>query len=74
MIRIDTSGFGDKEAMAYVMAVIKQGRISNQGKEYCYVTGFENARVFAHRTTKGTDCFSLVRLVDGKEVYNGKEN
>jgi len=32
----------DLEAMWYVMEVMRDGRISNDGKQYCYVTRWSN--------------------------------
>lgn len=36
-----TLGLSDYQCLAYVEKVIAQGRISNNGKQYCYLTAFE---------------------------------
>ena len=36
-----TLGLSDFQCLAYVQKVIAQGRISNNSKQYCYLTAFE---------------------------------
>ena len=36
-----TKGLSDYQCLAYVQEVIAQGRISNDDKQYCYLTAFE---------------------------------
>lgn len=56
----------DINAMQYVYAVIKQGRISDYGNCYCYVSEFsDGTMVFASK--RKADIFSIKRkdAVDG---------
>lgn len=56
----------DIKAVACVAAVIKQGRISAEGRSYCYVAEFEDGTVVsADRATK-SDTFKVWqgRVVD----------
>ena len=36
-----TKGLSDYQCLAYVQEVIAQGRISNNDKQYCYLTAFK---------------------------------
>lgn len=48
------------EALAHVRLVIELGRISNNGKQYCYATSFnDGVLVFADQTRTGTDTFTV---------------
>ena len=56
----------DIEAMACVAAVIKLGRISADGRSYCYVSEFKDGTmVAADRTTK-SDVFKVWKM-EGKQ-------
>ena len=37
-----TKGLSDYQCLAYIQKVIGQGRISNDNKQYCYLTAFNN--------------------------------
>lgn len=37
----NNTGLTDLKCLDFVKEVIKMGRISNEGKQYCYVTAFE---------------------------------
>ena len=39
------STMSDFNALAYIKAVIEEGRISNEGKQYCYYTTFERGNM-----------------------------
>ena len=61
-IIIHYDGVSDVDALMYVKHVVSKGRISNDGKQYCYCTLFNNdAEVYADRTATGTDTFCVVR-------------
>jgi len=51
----------DQQALEVVLAVIKEGKISNSGKDYCYCSTFKNPRVssFSKRLKDGFS-FTLV--------------
>lgn len=49
------------EAMHYVLKVIDQGRISDDGKCYCYATTFENGVVVYAKRNKASDKFYVVK-------------
>lgn len=34
-----------EEALEYVLTVVQQGKISNNGKQYCYVTTFKKSEI-----------------------------
>lgn len=54
------------DALTYVHAVVIQGKISNDGKNYCWATGFKDGVfVYARKTKAGNDSF-LVYKEKGK--------
>jgi len=57
----NNSLYNDQQALEVVLAVIKEGRISNNGKDYCYCTTFKNPPVtaFSKRLKDGFS-FTLV--------------
>lgn len=60
IIKVDDS-VPDMHAADCVAAVIKQGKISDEGKSYCYVTTFKTGIVVATLGTKsnGTTSFKV---------------
>ena len=44
-----------KEILIYINFVIQQGRISNDGTQYCYLTAFDNGYAVASRLNKDSD-------------------
>ena len=55
-------GIDNIEALKHVGMVISDGRISDNGKCYCYCTVFKNGpEVYANRTKGGTDVFKVCR-------------
>lgn len=51
-----------EEALIYVQAVVRKGRVSNNDTQYCYFVMFHNdAEVYTGRTAKGTDVFTVRR-------------
>lgn len=51
----------DEEAIKYVLAVIKNGRISRGGECYCYCNLFTDERVvISDLTAAGTDVFRIL--------------
>ena len=54
----NNSSTSDHVALLCVLQVINDGRISNEGKQYCYATIFKNPRVaVATRLNKSSDVF-----------------
>ena len=53
----------DLNAADCVAAVVRQGKISNDGKSYCYITSFKTGLVVATLGTKpnGTTSFRVYR-------------
>lgn len=51
------SNLSDGEALEYVITVIKQGRISNNGKQYCYVVTFKSGITVISTLNKKSDRF-----------------
>ena len=53
------SSKGDYKALRMLLNVIGDGRVSNDGKCYCYVSVFpkEKLAIYADVTRKGTDKF-----------------
>lgn len=39
-----TRGLSDYQCLSYVQKVIELGRVSNNDKQYCYLTAFEKVR------------------------------
>ena len=50
----------DYDALLYVQSVIRDGRISGDGKSYCYVTEFTDG-VYVYADKKKADIFTVVR-------------
>lgn len=48
-------------ALEHVLKVIKQGRISKDGKLYCYLTVFENGINVATNDYRKSDCFVVYK-------------
>ena len=64
----------DEEAIALVEAVIKQGKISNKGKQYCYVTTFKSGQaVSTDLTKKGSHVFHVYQQ-NQTEPPTGNDN
>lgn len=59
-IIINTRGVSDSDALHYVKRVVDNGKISGDGKHYCYYTVFNNeiAVVCSHALT-GTITFTV---------------
>ena len=53
-----SSRLDDVSALWYVQQVIEQGRISNKGKDYCYITVFEKTKIVVNvKANKMSDTF-----------------
>ena len=50
----------ESECLAYLNVVIAKGRISDDGKCYCYATRFRDGIVVVARRTKDSDIFDIV--------------
>jgi hypothetical protein len=61
------STHNDAQALQYVMTVIRNGRISEDGKSYCYVTSFVDGVVVGCMRNAQSDRF-VVRDGAGGEV------
>ncbi len=55
----NNTGVEDDVAVALVAAVIKEGRISNKGKQYCYATTFKSGVVVWTDLNKRSDRFVI---------------
>ena len=53
-------GISDTVAISFVKEVIEQGKISNYGKSYCYLTLFGNICVQTQQYRK-TPCFRVYK-------------
>ena len=49
-----------EEALFRVIQVINQGRISNNGRDYCYATSWDSETVYA-QSNKKSDTFTVVK-------------
>jgi len=59
-IIINSEGIDDENALIYVTQVVNQGKISNNEKQYCYVTRFNNGvYVSADLTKNNTHSFKV---------------
>jgi len=59
-IIINSECIDDSSALTYVLKVILQGKISNEGTQYCYITQFESGhKVYADKTKSGTYTFRV---------------
>lgn len=43
----------------YIKVIISTGRVSNDGKSYCYVTQFKDGTMVAAQRNKQSDTFTL---------------
>lgn len=55
----------DEEALKLVLLVIAEGRISGNGKCYCYATSFKNSKVVVYAEKRKNDIFTIV---DNEEI------
>jgi hypothetical protein len=53
------SAADDMNALWLVLQVVKGGRVSNHGKQYCYVSLTDKYEILADRTKTGSDVFRL---------------
>lgn len=54
------AGVPEDEAVTYVLAVMNQGRISGDGKHWCYATSFAKCMVWAREPyASGTQTFDI---------------
>ena len=68
IINNESSRLDDVSALWYVQQVIEQGRISNKGKDYCYITVFEKTEIVVNvKANKMSDTF-LIYEYKRKEV------
>lgn len=60
IINNESSRLDDVSALWYVQQVIEKGRISNKGKDYCYITVFEKTKIVVNATgNKLSDTFRV---------------
>lgn len=58
IVNNESSRLDDVSALWYVQQVIEQGRISNKGKDYCYITVFEKTKIVVNvKANKMSDTF-----------------
>lgn len=60
-IIINAENVDDATALDTVLSVVRQGKISNEGKQYCYATRLNKITVYASLTKTGTHVFDLWR-------------
>ena len=69
------AGIPEIDALRLVFDVVKDGRISNDGKQFCYHTAIHTEDgwfdVATDLTATGTDVFTITRAVRG--VYDGTD-
>ena len=53
------SDLSDENALNVVLEVVRNGKISNNGKQYCYATVFSNSAVYSDLTKTGTHKFTV---------------
>ncbi len=51
-----------QEALSYVKKVVGQGRISNNNKQYCYLTTFESGIHVSAGISKTQDSFHVYKV------------
>jgi hypothetical protein len=63
-IIINSKGIDDETALIYVTQVVNQGKISNNEKQYCYVTRFNNGVYVSSDLTKNnTHSFKIWKTI-----------
>lgn len=55
-----SDAISDYDALLYIQSVIRNGRISNDGKCYCYVTEFKDG-VIVYADKKKVDIFTVTK-------------
>lgn len=60
IIQNDTN-LSDEEVFRRVAGVIRMGRISNDGKQYCYHSAFKDGIVVITHLNKKSDRFVIIR-------------
>ena len=60
-------GIDDVTAIESVLKVVRKGRISKNGKLYCYLTLFSNGLAVNTRDYRKHDCFSVYK--DSKRTF-----
>lgn len=53
------NGIDHQEALGKVLAVVEQGKISGDGKSYCYVTKWGDRIVATREPRKGTKTYTF---------------
>lgn len=69
MIIHNTTDLNDDVALLLVYEVVKRGRVSNKGKQYCYISIFEydgTKYVVCTDLNKKSDRFSIYVYKDGR--------
>ena len=57
----NTSDLDDLQALAFVSEVVSDGKISANGKAYCYMTTFGDITVYADVHKSGTNTFRVIK-------------
>lgn len=60
IIRTQDPAISDYEALLHVQAVIRDGRVSDNGKSYCFVTRFSDG-IVVYADKKKADIFNVLR-------------
>lgn len=68
-------GISPSTALLLVERVIREGRVSNYGKSYCYVTSFqvgEDNIIVAINPYRKSDCFVVHKVKRDPEIEESK--
>jgi len=58
IIRNESNKLDDADALWYVQQVLESGKISNEGKQHCYLTTFDSTRIgVSTRLNKQSELF-----------------
>jgi len=66
------TSISDMDALAYVMDVVNEGTISNDGKQYCCSISYGDISVFSGLLKNGHK-FDILRRVEGTANHFAKE-
>lgn len=72
------TNLSDADAIDLISKVISDGRISNEGKQYCYATSFESKRLGKIMVwtalNKKSDRFIITKYPTKEEIESRKES
>lgn len=59
IIKNNSQSITENEALWYVMQVVKEGRVSDQGRAYCFCTTFTTGIAVISKRNKSSDTFII---------------